>query len=60
MNEKFTWTGANEARPILLKDLVCRDCLHRSGRTDICAPYPDIKPTEIFDGADCDYYKKES
>ena len=50
---------AQAIQPIQIKDLVCKDCFHRSPRTDVCAVYQNIKPKTVFDGGDCNYYQKE-
>lgn len=59
-NGKFEWTTAKELKPIKVEDLVCKDCFHRGGRTDVCAAYHTIKPNSVLDGGDCNYYKKEN
>jgi hypothetical protein len=57
---KFEWTsGTGFPKAIKLEDLICKDCKHRSPRTDICAEYQDIKPIKIFDGGNCELYEKD-
>jgi len=47
------------------QDLVCQDCLYRyddtkiPGNTSKCEVYEDVKPSEILDGGQCDWYDKE-
>lgn len=44
---------------IYLDNLVCKDCFHRSPRTDICAAYQAVKPKSVLQGGDCKHYKKD-
>jgi len=47
------------------QDLLCRDCLYRYDDTKIpgniskCEIYEDIKPNEVLNGGQCDWYDKE-
>jgi hypothetical protein len=57
MASKFSWTENEAPTPIKQEDLKCKDCLHRGGRTDICAIYQQVKPTSILRGGGCKFYK---
>lgn len=59
MSSKFEWTDETAPKPVRMEDLVCKDCFHRSGRTDICAEYQELKPFSVLDGGSCPHYKKE-
>ena len=59
MANKFMWTGDRDIQAIRNDALACKDCFHRSPRTDICAVYQHLKPKSILEGAVCEYYRKD-
>lgn len=61
MKDKFEWNTTGESpKPVKQDSLVCKDCFHRGGRTDMCAIYQYCKPYTVLDGGDCDYYKRDN
>ena len=58
MPSKFEWADGEYPKPIKQEKLVCKDCFHRGGRTDICAVYQEVKPYNVLDGGTCKYYKE--
>lgn len=55
MGNNFDWTADEAPKLIKNQDLVCKDCIYRMERTDICKKYPYIKPYRVLDGGSCDY-----
>lgn len=58
MNDKFIWKQG-EVKPIRTKDLICKDCRHRSPKAAICAAYMDGKPAKVINDEECEFYDKE-
>lgn len=60
MASKFEWDEANAITPITMEDIVCKDCFHRGGRTDMCGAFPNVKPLKVLKGGECKYYKRDT
>lgn len=58
MQNKFIWEKG-EVQPVKMKDLICKDCRHRSPKAAICAAYMDGKPAKVIDDEECEFYVKE-